>query len=199
MFTLHLSRFLSGPPGPEMQKLNAFLHKEPYAKISHSVYWCFVLCFGAPLFGISLIWKLIYELFCYFCWHPRRIEPKKQGLELAIVITGCDSGFGNELVFRLAAEGFIVFAGCLKKESFSKFSCEPLIQPLVMDVTSDEQVNEAFQAVQKWLNCGASSPEETKPQKKRYLHALVNNAGAGRLGYIDWAELSDFYFCMEGE
>jgi NAD(P)-dependent dehydrogenase (short-subunit alcohol dehydrogenase family) len=32
--------------------------------------------------------------------------------------------------------------------------------------------------------------------KRRYLHAIVNNAGMGRIGYIDWLKLSDFEDCF---
>jgi hypothetical protein len=197
MFTLHLSRYMSGPPGPAIQKLNALLHQEPYATIAYAFFWCLVLTVGAPLVGIGLLWMLVYELIRHFCWNRRRIEPKKeQQKELAVVVTGCDSGFGKELVFRLAAEGFVVFAGCLNEESKKQFECEPLIQPLVLDVTSDEQVQEAFQVVQKWLNHHATTEEK---KQQRYLHALVNNAGIGKVGYIDWSELSDYRICMEGE
>jgi hypothetical protein len=200
MFTLHLSRYLSGPPGPEIQKLNALLHQEPYATIAYAFYWSLVLTVGAPLVGIGLLWMSVYELICQFCWNRRRIEPKKElqqsNKELAVVITGCDSGFGKELVFRLAAEGFVVFAGCLKEESKKQFACEPLIHPLVLDVTSDEHVQEAFQMIQKWLNHHDTTE---KKQHQRYLHALVNNAGIGKSGFIDWSELSDYRICMEGE
>ena len=108
MFTLHLSRFFDGPPGRNLQKLNAIIHREPYSTIAHGTYWSIVLLFGAPLVGISLLCISLYELLRYFFWNRRRIEPKSIEQELAVVITGCDSGFGKEMAFRLAAEGFIV-------------------------------------------------------------------------------------------
>jgi NAD(P)-dependent dehydrogenase (short-subunit alcohol dehydrogenase family) len=207
MLTGHVSRFLSGPPGPELQKLNALLHQEPYSSIAYCVYWSVVLLVGAPLAGISLMWMFCYEMSRQYVWKRRRIEPKKKNNNntvasslLAVVVTGCDSGFGKELVFRLAAEGFVVFAGCLEEESTKAFASagEPLIQPLLLDVTSDNDVQEASQTVQKWLSGGGTDPNN-KNNVKRYLHAVVNNAGVAKCGYIDWTKLSDYEFCMEGE
>jgi hypothetical protein len=202
MLTGHVSRFLSGPPGPELQKLNALLHQEPYSSIAYCFYWSVVLLCGAPIAGISLMWIFCYEMSRHYVWQRRRIEPKKNNkVELAVVITGCDSGFGKELVFRLAAEGFVVFAGCLKEESTKAFAVgEPLIRPLVLDVTSDKQVQEASQTVQKWLSSSSAADDDpNNVVKQRYLHAVVNNAGVGKTGYIDWTKLSDYEFCMEGE
>ncbi|KIH46717.1 hypothetical protein ANCDUO_23228 [Ancylostoma duodenale] len=34
----------------------------------------------------------------------------------AVLITGCDSGFGRELALRCIAKGFTVFAGCLTEK-----------------------------------------------------------------------------------
>jgi hypothetical protein len=210
MLTGHLSRFLSGPPGPELQKLNALLHQEPYSSMAYCVYWSVVLLLGAPLAGISLLWMFGYELIRQYVWKRRRIEPNnhKKKMSLAVVITGCDTGFGKEMVFRLAAEGFVVFAGCLKEESTEAFAPgavvvggEPLlIHPLVLDVTNDKQVQEASQTVQKWLSGAAAAADDpNNVNGKRYLHAVINNAGVGKTGYIDWTKLSDYEFCMEGE
>lgn len=199
MFTLHLSRFFDGPPGRNLQKLNAIIHREPYSTIAHGTYWSIVLLFGAPLVGISLLCISLYELLRYFFWNRRRIEPKSIEQELAVVITGCDSGFGKEMAFRLAAEGFIVFAGCLQEKSLKHFACESLIRPIVLDVTSDKDIEASFQAVQEWLTYSSASNRNGANVKRRHLHALVNNAGLGRIGYVDWLELSDYKICMEGE
>jgi NAD(P)-dependent dehydrogenase (short-subunit alcohol dehydrogenase family) len=107
--------------------------------------------------------------------------------ELAVVITGCDSGFGKELCFRLAAEGFHVFAGILKPSSNDLFRGEPLIQPLVLDVTNEKDAQNAYELVIKWTKEG---------DKQRCLHSLVNNAGLGRFGLIDWNTMDDYEICM---
>ena len=41
--------------------------------------------------------------------------------------------------------------------------------------------------------------EKSNRKARRYLHAIVNNAGVGKLGYVDWVSLSDYQFCMGGK
>jgi hypothetical protein len=193
MWTGHLSKYLSGPPGPTHQQFNALLHTEPYSFIAYGIFWFFALSIGAPLVAVSVVFLMLYEVVRHFVWKRRKIEPKGQTDRLlAVVVTGCDTGFGKEIVFRLVAEGFVVFAGCLKKESTNQYEGLPLVIPMVLDVTSDKQVTEAFTSVENWLN-------EPSAKQKRYLHALVNNAGIGVCGYIDWINVSDYQLCMEGE
>jgi hypothetical protein len=195
MFTLHLSRFLEkkGPPGPEAQAFNALIHREPYSFLVYGAVWSFNLLFGAPLAGIALLWITLYEGIRYFLFPRRRIEPNNKQHELAVVITGCDSGFGQELAIRLSQKGFVVFAGCLKSESIKQYEFEPTkIIPLIVDVTKDAQVQSVHPAVQTWL-------DDPKATKKRFLHALVNNAGVLISGHFDWLELSDFQVAMDGK
>ena len=66
------------------------------------------------------------------------------------------------------------------------------IYPILLDVTKDEQVQTAKQVVQDWLK-----PESSSSTTKRYLHAIVNNAGIGKIGYIDWIDLTDYQQCMD--
>jgi NAD(P)-dependent dehydrogenase (short-subunit alcohol dehydrogenase family) len=143
--------------------------------------------------AVSVVYLMLYEVFRHLVWKRRKIEPRCQTDRLlAVVVTGCDTGFGKEIVFRLVAEGFVVFAGCLKKESKKQYEGLPLVIPMVLDVTSDKQVAQAFASVENWL-------DDPSAKKKRLLHALVNNAGMGRAGYIDWVNLSDYQICMDGE
>jgi NAD(P)-dependent dehydrogenase (short-subunit alcohol dehydrogenase family) len=193
MLTGHLSKYLSGPPGPKLQQFNALLHTEPYSFIVYGIYWFFVLSIGAPLVAVSVVYLMLYEVLRHFVWKRRKIEPRGQtDRSLAVVVTGCDTGFGKEIVFRLVAEGFVVFAGCLKKESKQQYQGLPLVIPMVLDVTSDKQVAQAFTSAENWLN-------DPSAKKKRHLHALVNNAGMGKGGYVDWVNISDYQICMDGE
>ena len=168
---LHLSRFQSGrPPPPQMQQLNALLHQEPYATIAYCGSWAVLLSIGAPLAVIVLALMLPFQLIKHYYW-DQRIDMEDKGKELAVVITGCDSGFGKELAFRLAGEGFHVFAGILKPTSKEFFrGQESLIHPLVLDVTKEKDIQTAYETVVNW----------TKEKPSRHLHAIVNNAGLGR-------------------
>lgn len=204
MFTLHLSRFVKGPPSQALQQLNAWIHQEPYDGVAYCLYWFFLLGFFAPLIAMTLPFMLCYELSCQqFLKEKRIIQPKQPATgsknfetQLAVVVTGCDSGIGKEMALCLASEGFIVFAGCLKEDSFDHFNGMGYgiasIHPLLVDVTNNEQVQAFSQTVKKWL-------DDENANEKRYLHAVLNNAGVGLVGYIDWLDLSDFEFCMNGE
>jgi len=110
--------------------------------------------------------------------------------ELAVCITGCDTGFGRELAMELASRGFTVFAGCLNDNGRRQYMGYKNIIPLKMDVTKVADVTAAFETVQKWIsNSSASMP--------RYLHAIVNNAGVSCMGTADWLDMSDYYNTME--
>ncbi|GFT61038.1 estradiol 17-beta-dehydrogenase 2 [Nephila pilipes] len=69
----------------------------------------------------------------------------------AVLITGCDTGFGNSLAKRLDSKGFHVFASCLNPngpgaEDLRK-SCSDRLKVLELDVTEDESVKQAVHFV----------------------------------------------------
>jgi short chain dehydrogenase len=195
-----------------MQSINALLHEPPASDFAHTGYWWIVLGFLAPLLTLLyvplqlvrqiLCWTVFYRDDSYYDCNQRggRLHDIE---EMAIVITGCDSGFGKELALYAAHElGYVVFAGCLDHTTSWKMEDEGSVNgsgfkiiPFTMDVTKDADVQAAVQRVRNWLN---ESPKET--MKQRVFHALVNNAGVGRFGLIDWAskDLADFHFCMDG-
>lgn len=96
----------------------------------------------------------------------------------AVLITGCDSGFGHQLARRLDRQGFVVFAGCLCPEgpgarSLVRESCGN-VTVLKLDVTSDAEVQQAKRVVQENLpekgegpKCGDGHLWEKSPQKMR--------------------------------
>jgi hypothetical protein len=63
------------------------------------------------VFWILGLWAL-YKLVDKLSRIPRYKGPK--GRVKYILITGCDTGFGNLLAKRLDGRGFYVFAACLK-------------------------------------------------------------------------------------
>lgn len=77
------------------------------------------------------------------------------GYGYAVLITGCDSGFGYKLARCLAQKGFVVFAGCLfpdgpGAQSLARQSSSNL-KIIKLDVTSDEDVQQARKVVQENL------------------------------------------------
>ena len=184
-----------GPPR-WLHAVNGWLHQEPIATLASGVYWTGVLVFGMPL---SLVVLWIQTLWSVLRWmtgstyrQSRGCHPaKRPELDLAVVITGCDSGFGHELALAAADAGYTVFAGCLNAQKVFAGATTPRgIIPLQMDVTRADQVFAVVETVVTWL--------QEKSDQQRALHALVNNAGIGSFGLIDWVKLADFQANMDG-
>ncbi|XP_070786847.1 D-beta-hydroxybutyrate dehydrogenase, mitochondrial [Enoplosus armatus] len=107
----------------------------------------------------------------------------EDGHGYAVLITGCDSGFGHQLAQCLDHKGFVVFAGCLSPEgagaqNLNRHSSSNL-KILKLDVTNDEDVQQAKKTV-----------EENLPEKG--LWAVVNNAGITDWAEIEWSAVGDF-------
>lgn len=86
---------------------------------------------------------------CHTCSHV------KDGYGYAVLITGCDSGFGHQLARCLDQKGFVVFAGCLfpqgkGAQDLARQSSGNL-KILKLDVTSDEEVQQVKKTVQENL------------------------------------------------
>lgn len=101
-----------------------------------------------------------------------------------MLITGCDSGFGNHLATTLYKTGFTVFACCLDDQSEGANQLKNLssnqIHVIKMDITKQEQVDDAHKYV------------EANLQKGEVFWGLVNNAGVCSLGFVEWFNMEDF-------
>ncbi|NXX06134.1 BDH protein, partial [Larus smithsonianus] len=105
----------------------------------------------------------------------------------AVLITGCDKGFGHALAKLLHSKGFTVFAGCLQADKNGDGARElknmksDRMQVLQMDVCSDQEVAQAVDFVKRTLKV----PEEG-------LWGLVNNAGISTFGEVEFASLDNY-------
>jgi len=100
-----------------------------------------------------------------------------------ILVTGCDTGFGNLLVKRLDGLGCHVFAGCLTEsgETDLKKSCSNNVVTFSLDVTKQESVRNALQLVKSKLPPGKG------------VWGIMNNAGIlGPTGPPDWQTIEDY-------
>ncbi|KAL3195133.1 hypothetical protein MRX96_045753 [Rhipicephalus microplus] len=104
----------------------------------------------------------------------------------SILITGCDTGLGYLLAKQLAADGFYVYAGCLSTtgEGAKILRTKTNIEVLQMDVTKDDDVEAAYEAVERTLG-------------KRELWAVVANAAVPSLGYIEWQPMSRIQYVFQ--
>ncbi|RVE75051.1 hypothetical protein OJAV_G00012930 [Oryzias javanicus] len=105
------------------------------------------------------------------------------GLGRAVLVMGCDSGFGRRLAGALDRRGFVVFAGCLSPDGEGAQSLiresSGNLKVLKLDVTKDEEVQRAKKTVQDNL-----------PEKG--LWAVVNNAGVSDWAEIEWSNVEDY-------
>ncbi|XP_033635277.1 D-beta-hydroxybutyrate dehydrogenase, mitochondrial-like [Asterias rubens] len=114
----------------------------------------------------------------------------------AVLVSGCDTGFGNALASRLHGLGFTVFAGCLdsKCEGALKLvkeakqmerddgrSKRPRMKVIQMDICNDKEVAESVRTVSSLL------PKDTG------LWGIVNNAGLSTFGEVEWCNLEMFH------
>ncbi|XP_014781652.1 short-chain dehydrogenase/reductase family 9C member 7 [Octopus bimaculoides] len=111
------------------------------------------------------------------------IDPERK----AVLITGCDTGFGHELAVKLDLKGFSVYACCLFANGTGanmlreKMSSKSKV--IQLDVVSDEQLQKAVKDVKSDLG-------------PNMLWALVNNAGIAEISEIEWCAVSQFQHIM---
>ncbi|XP_071423003.1 D-beta-hydroxybutyrate dehydrogenase, mitochondrial-like isoform X2 [Pithys albifrons albifrons] len=88
---------------------------------------------------------------------PRRARRALPAEGKAVLITGCDKGFGHALAKHLHAKGFTVFAGCLLLDENGDGARElknmksDRMKVLQMNVCSDQEVAEAMDFVKRTL------------------------------------------------
>uniref|UniRef100_A0A8C4TA83 Retinol dehydrogenase 1 n=2 Tax=Erpetoichthys calabaricus TaxID=27687 RepID=A0A8C4TA83_ERPCA len=99
-----------------------------------------------------------------------------------VFITGCDSGFGNQLAKQLDRQGFRVIAACLTEKGAAelKTSATPRLKTVLLNVVDGKSIDEAVVFVK------AEVGEEG-------LWGLVNNAGILlALPPTDWIQIESF-------
>ncbi|GFT82676.1 estradiol 17-beta-dehydrogenase 2 [Nephila pilipes] len=139
-----------------------------------SVYTLHFLCISLILkilivtlscFLTSYLSYIIYFIICiaitdltFGCTKNRFLNARVDSSNKAVLITGCDTGFGHLLAKRLDSKGFHVFAACLfpsgEGATELKKSCSQRLHVLHVDVTKDDSVKEVVEFVKR--NLGAS-------------------------------------------
>ncbi|NXX60392.1 RDH16 dehydrogenase, partial [Scopus umbretta] len=129
------------------------------------------LYLAAVLAGLYLLWR----------WHrERQMVPRLS--EKYVLITGCDSGFGNLLARQLDVRGLRVLAACLTETGAAQLraATSPRLQTVLLDVTSSQSIA----AAAAWVR------ERVGDQG---LWGLVNNAGTSvPIAPNGWLTKDDF-------
>jgi NAD(P)-dependent dehydrogenase (short-subunit alcohol dehydrogenase family) len=80
----------------------------------------------------------------------------------SVLVTGASTGIGRKITERLAAHGYVVYAGARKDSDLQALGAIKNVRPIRLDVTKPEDIDAAVQTV---------------AQAGRGLYGLVNNAG----------------------
>ncbi|KAM9017635.1 D-beta-hydroxybutyrate dehydrogenase, mitochondrial-like [Ara ararauna] len=137
------------------------------------------MCAAVPLVLLFLLLLLLLPRL----WRRGAVPLEPPGR--AVLITGCDSGFGHFLALRLHRLGFTVFAGCLFPggDGAQRLQREAggsgRLHVLQLDVTSARDVLAAKELVLSHL------PE-------RGFWGLVNNAGISTFGETGWLPMEKY-------
>lgn len=119
--------------------------------------------------GCLSITVLLLLLFVKAVWR-RGERPLQDGHGLGVLITGCDSGFGFQLARCLDQRGFTVFAGCLWANGTGARNlarlCSSSLQLLQLDVTQNQDVEQALRTVKEQLPHKGESSEGIKQEKR---------------------------------
>jgi NAD(P)-dependent dehydrogenase (short-subunit alcohol dehydrogenase family) len=123
------------------------------------------------IIGLLLFIYVSYRIYQHF-FPTTDINPHGK----YVLISGCDTGFGNGLAIELDKQGFNVLAGVYNPDN--KVSLTKILSSRAtvfqLDVTRQEDIDVAYEMIRT---------------KTQVLHALVNNAGTGGGGPIDWISL----------
>ncbi|ROT65578.1 putative D-beta-hydroxybutyrate dehydrogenase, mitochondrial [Penaeus vannamei] len=109
-------------------------------------------------------------------------------LSFWVTFSGAFLVLGNTYLLLASFKGFHVFAGCLRAGGGGahqlRSSASPRLQVIQLDITRDEEVNEALREVKSLL-----SP---RGDREKELWGLVSNAGISTFGAVEWTPLRTF-------
>jgi NAD(P)-dependent dehydrogenase (short-subunit alcohol dehydrogenase family) len=129
--------------------------------------------------GFLIILYVFYRSYRYFFPTPN-INPNGK----YVLVSGCDTGFGHGLAIELDKQGFNVLAGVLVPDNVTSLKNKLSSKATVfrLDITKQEDIDAAYDLVK---------------DKTNTLYSLVNNAGVGQGGNIDWITLEFMHRIMD--
>merc|ERR1712223_1087974 len=137
--------------------------------------WClryFLQFFGLGLWLLDFITVLF--LFAALCKSSIQYSPDGK----AVLVTGCDTGFGFQLAKKLHNDGFKVFAGCLFAEKEGATELRQYgIDVIQLNVTEEKE----------WDAC----VDHIRNSKVK-LWGLVHNAGWSTFGEVEWIPMKTY-------
>ncbi|CAN7941530.1 unnamed protein product, partial [Ixodes hexagonus] len=134
-----------------------------------------VLVIASHYSAVSLLYLLAYKT----------VSPAGK----VVVITRCDSGYGNRLAIELDRRGFTVVAGCVNENSegsrYIKEVCSPRVHVVQTDVTQPDSL--AFFEARARELC----------KNENQLWAVIINLSVVSLGELEWYNDEDMRWTYE--
>ncbi|XP_062893824.1 retinol dehydrogenase 5 [Mobula hypostoma] len=130
-----------------------------------------------------LLYLLYAAFFLVIGWFIKDRQKIRDVKDKYILITGCDTGFGNLLAKCLDRQGFRVLAGCLTQKGVdSMHRCSSSrLKAILLDVADSISIQKTAEWVQEEVG-------------EKGLWGLVNNAGRSTpIGPTEWMEMEDYY------
>ncbi|XP_053546030.1 dehydrogenase/reductase SDR family member 9 [Bombina bombina] len=128
-----------------------------------------------------LIYLMSFLTFLYIWWRVRDGSKIKSIKDKYILITGCDTGFGNHAAQTFDKRGFKVLATCLTEVGANglRETTSERLRTVLLDVTKADNVTKLAEWVSKEVG-------------DKGLWGLINNAGImGTLAPMDWLSIED--------
>jgi len=136
---------------------------------------------GTLLSSVFVLLNVICEVIRLIFKRNARINP----IEQVVVITGCDSGFGEMAAVQLAKLKFHVIAGCLTTKGCDNLKGKVALA-LQCDVTKDENIAQFVAETGAYCKTNGCK-----------VWAVVNNAGIGPGGCMDWYSMAMYRRLLE--
>src|SRR5262245_36533987 len=111
-----------------------------------------------------------------------RAEIPKDATSKAVLVTGASTGIGRHITERLAAAGYVVYAGARKDADLDSLNKIKNVQAIRLDVTKPEDIDAAVATVTK---------------AGRGLYGLVNNAGVASVGPMATMSMEEIELTMQ--
>ncbi|CAL4091150.1 unnamed protein product [Meganyctiphanes norvegica] len=140
------------------------------------------------LASVTIVFPVLWAISAGIYLYTAQLQVPVSGK--AVVVTGCDTGFGLQLAQQLDKMGFRVFAGCLQAEDGEGAKTlrevgSDRLHVLQMDITKTDQLDKATKEVLAKL-----APGEV-------LWGIVNNAGWATYGEMEWVGLDTYRKILE--
>ena len=124
--------------------------------------------------AVTICFASVLGLFLY-SWLKSLFKASVDPRRSIVVITGCDSGFGQLTVNLLQPLGYIIVATCLTKGGMKQYKDMENVYPVQFDITKDVNIEALKKVIEKLISKSSGLK----------LWALVNNAGIAPIGHFD--------------